>query len=650
MKLNLTSKLLLPLAGLTILGLAVAIFTAYINAQQGLETATIAQMEKVTELVASSVSEWMRRNSIAVETLSRQEMMAQALETGGQRLEDVSLNLKHYFNTYNVFSGLCLTNSHGLVIASSHAAKINKSNVGKRDYFQAAMKGELYISKPLLGLTDSRPILVIASPVKSGNQVLGVLYCTINLDDFTRTKVDTINIGESGYLYMIDKQGLLLAYPPDTSQIMKLDLSKLDFGREILEKKNGVHTYDYEGETKIAAFSHVTDLGWTVVAVEPRSEVLAQASAIRNNLVVIGLVITTLLCGGIMFLVSRFVIKPVKMVVAGLKDVAQGEGDLTKELVISTQDELGALAQWFNVFLGNLRQIVGDIAINSDQVGRSSGSLLGISKDLAASAGNSSARAKAVAAASAQMGTNMNAISEKMSGTMENTAMVAAATEEMTSTIKEIAENSEKARGISVDAVRQASTTNEKMAELMKAAQIIGQVTETINDISDQTNLLALNATIEAARAGDYGKGFAVVAGEIKDLANQTAKATADIKEKITGIQETTRITTDEISSISGIIDDINGIVSTIAAAIQEQSAATGEISHNVNESSQGIEEATQRIVQGAGAIEEINQEIALVNTSSDTISGDSCKVAENAQELQSLATRLRQIVGKFLY
>ena len=650
MKLNLTSKLLLPLAGLTIVGLAVAIFTAYINARQGLESATVAQMEKVSELVTSSVSDWMRRNTIAVETLSRQEIMGQALETGGQRLEDVSRELKHYFDTYKVFSGLRLTNSKGLVVASSHASKINKSNVGKRDYFQAAMRGEVYISKPLLGLTDGNPILVIASPVKSGNQVLGVLYCTINLDDFTKTKVDTIKIGKSGYLYMLDKQGILLAYPPDTSQILKLDLSKLEFGKEILEKKKGIHIYDDEGETQIAAFSHATDLGWTVVAVAPRSEVLAQASTIRNNLVMIGFVITTLLCGGIMFLVSLFVIKPVKMVVAGLKDVAQGEGDLTKELVISTQDELGELAQWFNVFLGNLRQIVGDIAVNSDHVGKSSGSLLDISKDLAASAGNSSARANAVAAASAQMSTNMNAISEKMSGTMENTTMVAAATEEMTSTINEIAENSEKARGISVDAVRQASTATGKMAELMTAAQLIGQVTETITDISDQTNLLALNATIEAARAGDSGKGFAVVAGEIKDLANQTAKATADIKEKITGIQETTRQTTDEISSISGIIDNINDIVSTIAAAIQEQSAATGEISHNVNQSSQGIEEVTQRIVRGVEAIEEINQEIAIVNTSSDTISGDSRKVAENAQELQSLATRLHQIVGKFLY
>ena len=650
MKLNLTSKLLLPLAGLTIVGLAVAIFTAYINARQGLESATVAQMEKVSELVTSSVSDWMRRNTIAVETLSRQEIMGQALETGGQRLEEVSRELKHYFDTYKVFSGLRLTNSKGLVVASSHASKINKSNVGKRDYFQAAMRGEVYISKPLLGLTDGNPILVIASPVKSGNQVLGVLYCTINLADFTKTKVDTIKIGKSGYLYMLDKQGILLAYPPDTSQILKLDLSKLEFGKEILKKKKGVHIYDDEGETQIAAFSHATDLGWTVVAVAPRSEVLAQASTIRNNLVMIGFVITTLLCGGIMFLVSLFVIKPVKMVVAGLKDVAQGEGDLTKELVISTQDELGELAQWFNVFLGNLRQIVGDIAVNSDHVGKSSGSLLDISKDLAASAGNSSARANAVAAASDQMSTNMNAISEKMSGTMENTTMVAAATEEMTSTINEIAENSEKARGISVDAVRQASTATGKMAELMTAAQLIGQVTETITDISDQTNLLALNATIEAARAGDSGKGFAVVAGEIKDLANQTAKATADIKEKITGIQETTRQTTDEISSISGIIDNINDIVSTIAAAIQEQSAATGEISHNVNQSSQGIEEVTQRIVRGVEAIEEINQEIAIVNTSSDTISGDSRKVAENAQELQSLATRLHQIVGKFLY
>jgi len=652
MKFKLTSKLLIPLAGMVILGLAVSIVIAYVSAKNGLEQAVTEQLVQVSTSSESKISQWLSRNEIDIDTWSKMDVVVNSLGDSDPDKSRVSASsrMKNYIDQYKIFDGMRLANDQGLVIASSHEKNINTVNVATREYFIAAMKGESFISEPLLSSTSGKPIVVIASPVRSGDSIKGVLYAVIDLGGFTNAHLDTIKVGKTGYIYMTNHKGLVLAYPPDDKAIMKLDVSGFEFGKKMSEMKNGVLAYTFEGVSKITAFNEVGKTGWIVVATAPSDEVFAEAYVIRRLLIITGVIVTAVLCLGIVFLVSVFVIKPLNQVILGLKDIAQGDGDLTKQLVINSQDELGELANWFNTFLGNMQHIIADISSNSHTVDTSSGKLLEIATTLAASAEESSNRARTVAAASEEMGANMNAIAQTMETTMQNTSMVAAAAEEMTSTINEIAKNSEDARSISAKAVAQAATASKKMTDLGVAAQSIGAVTETINDISEQTNLLALNATIEAARAGEAGKGFAVVANEIKDLARQTAAATADIKKKITGVQGTTKETAAEIGSISAIINDINDIIASIATAIEEQSAATSEIARNVNESSQGIEQVNQNIAEGVGVIGEINRDISSVNTSSDEISNGSQNVATNAEELKAMAARLNDIVGKFKF
>jgi methyl-accepting chemotaxis protein len=344
----------------------------------------------------------------------------------------------------------------------------------------------------------------------------------------------------------------------------------------------------------------------------------------------------------------RSVTVPIKRTVAMLRDIAEGEGDLTKRLEIIKKDEIGELANWFNTFLAKLQGMIRKISDNSGVVDRSSMEFSEIASQLSAGAGETSGRADNVATAAEAMSTNLNSVAAAMEESSANASMVATAAEEMTATINEIAQNAEKARSVADRAVQQAGVASQQMDGLGQAALDIGKVVETITEISEQVNLLALNATIEAARAGEAGKGFAVVANEIKELAKQTSAATLEIKEKIENIQGSTEGTVKGIDEISQVIANINEIVGTIATAVEEQSAATREIAGNISQASQGIQEVNENVGQSSAVAAQITDDIAVVNQSSSEIANSSDQVKVSAEDLKRMAAELNGIVGSF--
>ncbi|MBR0822856.1 methyl-accepting chemotaxis protein [Bradyrhizobium liaoningense] len=216
-----------------------------------------------------------------------------------------------------------------------------------------------------------------------------------------------------------------------------------------------------------------------------------------------------------------------------------------------------------------------------------------------------------------------------------NVQAVASATEELSSSVREIARQVQESARIANEAVGQASRTNERVGELSKAAARIGDVVELISTIAGQTNLLALNATIEAARAGEAGRGFAVVASEVKALAEQTAKATGEIAQQVSGIQAATEESVGSIREISGTIERLSEISSTVAAAVEQQGAATQEISRNVQQAAHG----TQRVSTNIGDVQ---------RGASETGSASS-QVLSAARSLSSDSNRLKQEVARFL-
>ncbi|MBN1912229.1 MAG: methyl-accepting chemotaxis protein [Pirellulales bacterium] len=359
----------------------------------------------------------------------------------------------------------------------------------------------------------------------------------------------------------------------------------------------------------------------------------------------IGVVVFALIVG---LIASAAITRPLGQTIALIKDIAEGEGDLTKRLDDSRRDELGELAGWFNTFVSKLQNLVQEIARDAATLSTSANALSATASEMAQGSEDMSDESATVATAAKELATKIDGMAQSTRETSENARSVASAVEEMTITIGQVASNAEQASKVAADAARLAHTSTGTIGDLSEAATAIGKVIETIQDIAEQTNLLALNATIEAARAGEAGSGFAVVANEVKQLARQTAEATEDIRVRIEGIQASTGQAVQSMSDISKVIEQVDEVSRTIAATVEQQNVAAKEIAQNVARSTT----ATETIAQGIAQSAEVCQGISL---SIDQVDGATKQAAEGAHstknssnQLATIATSLSQLVGQF--
>lgn len=551
------------------------------------------------------------------------------------------------------YLGIFVTDDKGYMYTGELAGGEEYKGVNLADmaYFQKAKSsGKAVIGDIVFSKVTGDVIYVLCAPIFSyAGEFLGVFGLSLKAQPLI-SHVSSVKVGSTGYAFMCDQNGLIIAHPKKELE-QKLDLKTLAgmeaITREMVAGGKGAQDYVFTGVPKIAGYAPVAIKGWSIAVTQDAAEFLASTRSIRTSILLITLVTVALVCGGVL-LFSRSITVPLKRAVAGLEDIAEGEGDLTMRLRVNSRDEIGELARWFNLFIEKLQDIVGRIAENTRSIDASSNDLAKVAADLSTNSEDTSRRADSVAAAAEEMTVNLNNVAAAMEQSTTNTSMVASAAEEMTATISEIADNAQKAHAISLAAVEQANSTSAKMAELGRAAQAIGRVTEAITEISEQTNLLALNATIEAARAGEAGKGFAVVANEIKELAKQTAAATLDIKNQIGEMQSTTGTTVEEIKHISQVIHNINEIVTVISTAVDEQSSATQEIANNIAQASQGMSEVNENVSQSSAVAASITKDITTVNTASSEISASSQLVKTSAADLQKLAATLKEIVDGF--
>ncbi len=348
-------------------------------------------------------------------------------------------------------------------------------------------------------------------------------------------------------------------------------------------------------------------------------------------------------------LISNSITRPVASVAGYLAEMSQGNFsiDLAQSLM-SRRDEMGEMVRALSQLLFSLKDSLSQMREGISTIASASTELTAISEEMTSSAQETSDKSHVVAAAAEEMSVNTVSVAAGMDQASTNLRSVATATEQMTATVGEIAGNSEKARRITTQAVTQADQISHLVRDLGRSAQEIGKVSETITSISNQTHLLALNATIEAARAGAAGKGFAVVATEIKELAQQTAVATEDIKSKVAGVQASTTGAVADIERITQVIKDVSDIVSTIATAIEEQSVVTRDIASNITQAAMGVKDANERVSQTSMVAQNVASDITGVSTAGQEMKSASNQVQTSATELSSLAEHLQSMAGQF--
>ncbi|MFG1610111.1 methyl-accepting chemotaxis protein [Actinoplanes sp. NPDC049265] len=326
-----------------------------------------------------------------------------------------------------------------------------------------------------------------------------------------------------------------------------------------------------------------------------RTEWLTDGVALLSLLVLVGLAVP----------VARSILRPVRRLGEVIDGLARG--DLTARSGIKARDEVGRMAGALDSALESIHRSMSAIGSNADALANSAGRLTAVAGQIAEAANSTDAQS-----------TSASAEAEEIS---RNVQTVAAGSEEMGLSIREISSNTSEAAQIAAVAVSESARATETIRQLGESSAEIGNVIKLITSIAEQTNLLALNATIEAARAGDAGKGFAVVASEVKDLAQETARATEDIGARVTAIQQDTGGAVEVITRISEVIAKINDYQTTIASAVEEQTATTAEMSRSISEVASGsgriaanisdVSNASATAVQGVNQTRQASSEVA---------------------------------------
>lgn len=585
-KSSLKAKLLLPTMVLLIAGSVASVGISYMNTGKAVRSALTDTLRQNSALTADQISSWLSDQKVNMSSWSEQGVFTDALDTGFMGVfakEEAASQLAGMVNKYKMFSAMGLADQSGNIVASSDPELIGVDISGTQS-FTSAISGANVVSDPLsmdeikgskVSGGISSMVFFIASPVQTSDGVAGILFGTVDGGKFAERFVDPITVGESGYAYMVDAGGTIIAHP-DQGLILRQSIASADFGREILAKGSGLSNYSLDGDPIIQSTDKVSETGWLLGIRAWEEELMADAVSASMINIVVGLTVIAVI-GTIIFLIINTIIGSVNRTVTFVKSVA--DGDLTRSIDVTSNDEVGILAKSISDMASKLRQVVIDVQSSAMNVASAS-------QAMSSSTGQMS-----------QGATEQASVAEEVSSSME----------EMNSNIRQNADNAQQTEKIAIKAAEDANEGGEAVSITVAAMKEIADKIGIVEEISRQTNLLALNAAIEAARAGEHGKGFAVVAAEVRKLAERSQAAANEISELSASSVEVAEKAGTMLGTMVPDIQRTSELVQEITAASNEQTAGVNQI----NLSIQQMDQITQQNASGAEELSSTAEELS---------------------------------------
>ncbi|MBA9025952.1 methyl-accepting chemotaxis protein [Peribacillus huizhouensis] len=543
----------------------------------------------------------------------------------------------------------------GLLIQEPRVVLDSDFDLRGRDWYKNAIerKGEIFITEPYVDVATKDHVVTIAKELKDGSGVVAIDIKITYLQKLT----NEVKVGKDGYAFLLDRNKHYIAHPTKESG----SEAKESFFDTMYKNEKGTFEYQFDGQVKQMAFTTNKVTGWKLGGTMLVSEVDESASPIFKSTLTV-LIIAIIIGAVVVYFVVQSIIKPIKKLKESVITVSKG--DLTEQIEIKSNDEIGQLGDAFNDMQESLRTLIQKVELSSEQ--------------LAASAEELTANAEQTGVATEQVAVS---IQEVASSTEKQTSGVdrnAESLNELTQGIANIAESSSNVAELSLQTTMQAeeggkavqntkeqmnsihqsvTESNEMIQSLYERSQEISSILDVITEIADQTNLLSLNAAIESARAGEHGKGFAVVADEVKKLANQSQSSAKQISDLIQDIQMDTL---DSVHKMALVTNDVrNGLTisdeafekfEVILNSMKEITPHMEEVSATAEQMSAGVQEVSSIanelafLAKGNAATSE---EVA-ASTEEQLASME--EISASARSLSQMAEELKELIAVFKY
>ena len=596
MNLKFSHKILLAASGVVVL--AFALFTLY---NDYLQRDTIKQniessVQQAGNLTASSVQNWLSGRILVLESLA-QSVAHQGNQADLPGLVDQPAFTSNFQFTY-------VGQANGVFTQRPDATMPAGYDPRERPWYkQAVNAGQTMLTPPYKAAVGGL-IVTIAMPVKKNGELLGVVGGDLSLDSLVKI-INSVDSGGLGYAFLVSSDGQVIV-SPDKDQVMK-NLKDI-YPSSAVHIEKGIQQVTLNGQERIMSFTPVTGLpsaDWYIGQSIDKEKAYAPLSKFRTS-ALIAMFIAVAAIALLLSMLIRVLMRPLTTMGRAMQDIAQGEGDLTRRLVIEHKDEFGELASSFNQFVERIHASISEVSSATRQVHDLSQRVMASSNASIIGSDEQSARTNSVAAAINELG----AATQEIARNAADASQHASGASEQADDGRKVVEQTIEAM---TELSQKISLSCEQIETLNASTDNIGHILDVIKGISQQTNLLALNAAIEAARAGEAGRGFAVVADEVRTLASRTQVSTGEIQKVLQELQSGSRnavVSMERAKSLaqqavsqsgkSGqSLQQITGSVSGITA-VNNQIAAATEEQHATSQLIQGYVEEIQKMAQDA--------------------------------------------------